>query len=59
MKQKDLAKELGITRTYLNGILRGKRKPGIVLARKLAKKRGESFFKYRPDLKEMLVEALL
>ena len=58
MTQKELAKKLGITRSYLNSILRGKRRPGIKLAKKIAATQGVSFFTYRPDLKEMLKEAL-
>jgi transcriptional regulator with XRE-family HTH domain len=52
--QIELAKELNIPRTYLNGILRGKRKPGIKLAEKISKELDIPFFELRPDLKELL-----
>lgn len=58
MNQSELAKKLGVDRTYLNGILRGKRIPGIELAKKLSKITGRSFFDFRPDLKNLLKEIL-
>ncbi len=58
MTQGELANKLGIDRTYLNGILRGKRKPGIVLSEKIVKEIGIDFFKLRPDLKRLVKEYL-
>lgn len=58
MKQSELAEKLGIDRTYLNGILRGKRRPGIELARKINKIIGKDFFEMRSDLKKLIKEFL-
>ena len=54
MKQKKLANKIGISRTYLNGILKGKRTPSIELAEKIAKITGRNFFEFRPDLKRLI-----
>ena len=58
MKQSELAEKLGIDRTYLNGILRGKRVPGIELAKKISKITGKDFFEMRKDIKKLLKELL-
>jgi len=58
MKQSELAQKLGIDRTYLNGILRGKRIPGIELAKKISKITGKDFFEMRKDIKKLLKELL-
>ena len=58
MNQTELAKELKIDRSYLNGILRGKRFPGVKLAEKICKLTGRNFFDLRPDLKKLMKEHL-
>jgi len=58
MNQKELAQKIGISRTYLNGILKGKRTPGIKLAKKINKITGKDFFEMRPDLKKLIKEYL-
>ncbi len=58
MTQTILAKKLGIPRTYLNGILRGKRQPGVNLAKKITKLTGKPFFDLRPDLRKLMKEYL-
>lgn len=58
MKQSELAKKIGISRTYLNGILKGKRTPGIELAKKINKIVGKDFFEMRSDLKKLIKEYL-
>ncbi len=58
MTQGELAKTLGIDRTYLNGILRGKRYPGVELAKKISQITGKPFFDLRPDLKKLIKEYL-
>jgi transcriptional regulator with XRE-family HTH domain len=58
MNQGKLAKKLGIPRSYLNGILRGKRQPGVRLAEKIVAETGIDFFKLRPDLKRLVKEYL-
>lgn len=58
MKQNDLAKKIGISRTYLNGILRGKRSPGIELAKRISKITGKNFFEMRVDLKKLIKELI-
>ncbi len=58
MKQKELAKKIGISRTYLNGILNGKRIPGVSLAEKIEKLTGKKFFDLRPDLKKIMKDHL-
>lgn len=58
MKQLELAKKLGIDRTYLNGILRGKRIPGIELAKRINELTGKDFFEMRPDIKKLIKELL-
>ena len=58
MKQSELAKKIGISRTYLNGILKGKRIPGIELAKKISKITGKDFFEMRKDIKKLLKELL-
>ncbi len=58
MNQSELAKQLGIDRAYLNGILRGKRFPSVKLAEKIVKLTGRNFFDLRPDLKRIMKEHL-
>ncbi len=58
MNQTELAQKIGISRTYLNGILRGKRTPGIILAKKIVKITRKDFFDMRPDLKKLIKEFL-
>jgi transcriptional regulator with XRE-family HTH domain len=58
MTQSDLAKQLGIDRAYLNGILRGRRLPGVRLAERICKVTGKNFFDLRPDLKRLMKEHL-
>jgi len=60
MTQSELAVKLKIPRTYLNGIIRGKRKPGLNLARRLAREPdiGKTLLELRPDLREILREIL-
>ena len=58
MKQLGLAKKIGISRTYLNGILKGKRVPSVELARKISKITGKDFFEMRKDLKKLIKELL-
>ena len=58
IKQKDLAKALGIHRTYLNGILKGKRRPGVKLAKRITDMTGKNFFEMRPDLRSLIKEYL-
>jgi transcriptional regulator with XRE-family HTH domain len=58
MTQSELAKQLGIDRAYLNGILRGKRFPGVKLAEKISQITGKNFFDLRPDLKKLMKEHL-
>jgi transcriptional regulator with XRE-family HTH domain len=58
MKQGELAKRLGISRTYLNGILNGKRRPSIKLAKKISKITGKNFFEMRPDIKKLISEVM-
>jgi len=58
MTQTEMAKKLGISRTYLNGILNGKRKPSIKLAKKIAKLMGISYLELRKDIKEILLDSL-
>jgi transcriptional regulator with XRE-family HTH domain len=58
MNQSNLAKDLSISRTYLNGILRGKRKPGVKLAKKISQITGKPFFDLRPDLKRLIKDYL-
>ncbi len=58
MTQGELANKLGIDRTYLNGILKGKRIPGVELAKKIVELTGKDFFDLRPDLKKLLKEYL-
>ena len=54
MNQGKLAEKLGIDRSYLNGILNGKRIPSVILAEKLSKITGKNFFDFRPDLKKLV-----
>jgi len=58
MKQEGLAKKIGISRTYLNGILKGKRIPSIELAKRVSKITGKDFFDLRPELKKLIKEFL-
>ena len=58
MTQGELAKSLGIDRTYLNGILRGKRQPSVELAEKISLMTGKPFFDLRPDLKKLIKQYL-
>ena len=56
MTQGELAKKYGISRQYLNGVLRGRIIPSIKLAEKMAQdpEIGRSFFELKPQLKELL-----
>ena len=56
MTQGELANKLGIDRTYLNGILRGKRQPSVKLAEKIEELTGKNFFDLRPDLRKIMKE---
>jgi len=58
LTQAEIAKKLGISRQYLNGILRGKVRPGVKLAGKIAEELNISFFKLRPDLKDLIKKYL-
>jgi len=58
MKQSDQAKKLGIGRSYLNGILNGRRRPSKKLALKISKLTKRSFFDLRPDLLKLFKENL-
>jgi len=58
MNQTKLSKKLGVSRTYLNGILRGKRTPSVELAKRIIKINGMDFFYFRPDLKKLFKELL-
>lgn len=60
MTQTELAKKFGIDRSYFNGIIRGKRKPGLKLARRLAADPsiGKRLVELRPDLRDLLREIL-
>jgi transcriptional regulator with XRE-family HTH domain len=60
MTQGELAQKYGIARSYLNGIVRGKRKPGLSLARKMSRDPdiGKTLMQLRPDLRELLREIL-
>ena len=58
MKQNILAKKIGISRTYLNGVLRGKKIPSIELAKRISKITGKDFFDLRPELKKLIKEFL-
>ncbi len=58
MKQSELAKKIGISRTYLNGILKEKRIPGIELAKRISKITGKDFFEMRKDIKKLIKELL-
>lgn len=56
--QSQLAKILGIERSYLNAILNGRRHPSIKLAKKISKLTGKNFFELRPDLAKVIRELL-
>ena len=58
MTQDQLAQKIGISRTYLNGILREKRTPGVNLAKRISKVTGKDFFEMRKDLKKLIKELL-
>ncbi len=58
MDQKKLAKDLKIPRTYLNGILRGKRVPSRKLAKKIAEATGRTWLDFRPNDKNLLKDML-
>ena len=58
MNQTELAERIGISRTYLNGILNGTIKPSIETAKKISKLTGKPFFELRPDLKKLVKEYL-
>jgi len=58
LKQREIAEKIGISRTYLNGILRGRRTPSVKLARKICKMTGMDFFDLRPELKKIIREFL-
>jgi transcriptional regulator with XRE-family HTH domain len=45
-----LAKELGVTPSTITRIIRGERKPGVALARRIADATGVEIWKLRPDL---------
>lgn len=55
---KKLADELGVNRVYLSAILLGTQKPSITLAKKVARATGRSFFDFRPDLKDVIINSL-
>jgi transcriptional regulator with XRE-family HTH domain len=56
MTQEELAKKLGISRTYLNGILRHKRIPSRKLAKRIAGLTDTSWINFRPSDKELIKE---
>jgi len=56
MTQGELAKKLGIPRSYLNGILRFKRVPSRNLAKKISKFTGIPWIYFRPNDLELLKE---
>ena len=58
MTQEQMAKKIGISRTYLNGILNRKRTPGIELAKRISQLTDKGFFYFRPDLKKLFKELL-
>ena len=58
MKQKELAEILGISRSYLNGILRKKRKPSLELAEKISKLSSIKVTDLRPDILENIKKYL-
>ena len=58
MTQEKLAKKIGISRTYLNGILKGKRTPSVKLAKRISKVTGKDFFDLRPELKKLIKQFL-
>jgi len=58
MTQEKLAYKLGVSRQYLNGVLRGKIKPSIRLAKEINKLIGKPFFDLRPDLRKLMREYL-
>ncbi len=58
MNQNDIAKKLKIDRSYLNGILNGKRVPSRKLARRIAEMTGRSWLEFRKCDRELLKELL-
>ncbi len=56
--QSELAKILGIERSYFNAILNGRRQPSIKLAKRISKLTGKNFFELRPDLAKVIKELL-
>jgi transcriptional regulator with XRE-family HTH domain len=58
MGQKELAEKLEIDRSYLNGILRGKRIPSRKLAKRIAALTGRHWLEFRKQDKELLRELL-
>jgi len=58
IKQDDLAKVLGISRSYLNGVLRKKRKPSLKLAEKISKLRNIKVTDLRPEILENIKKYL-
>lgn len=55
---RDMAAELGYNRIYLSSVLSGKRIPSVKLAQALARATGEKIWKYRPDLKDIIIDSL-
>jgi len=56
MTQDKLSDRLGISRGYLNAILRGKKEPGLKLAKKISKETGIPVLKLKPNLNKILKE---
>jgi transcriptional regulator with XRE-family HTH domain len=55
---KKLADELGINRVYLSAVLLGAQIPSVALAKKISRATGRSFFDFRPDLKDVIINSL-
>ncbi len=58
MNQYHIAKKLKIDRSYLNGILNGKRVPSRKLAKEIAKVTGRSWLEFRKCDRDLLRELL-
>lgn len=56
--QSEIAKELGITRQYLNAILRGRMRPSLKIALKINQLLGVPLVSIRPDLKDVIKRLL-
>jgi len=56
MTQDKLAEKLDISRGYLNAILKGKKEPGLRLAKKISKETGIPVLKLKPNLNRILKE---